>query len=249
MLRRTQVGDMIEPKSKKQARTGPIRRPWLNPDGGRELTVEDLERMRLPYRCWDTSAKFFQASPEGMDVLKKYAKTMRYQREEGVGLFLQGNNGVGKTCIAAHYLKVFRSHGMSCMYVNCAELIESSRKSNPVMGGDYDMWTFAKVCDVLLIDDLGKEHRPNSGYGAGYPEKKLEELLRARHDRCGVTLITTNMMSDEFQKAYKKTTRSIIQATTVRILIKGEDLRMKNSNKHMEHMDMLAGDKDGFRQI
>jgi DNA replication protein DnaC len=202
-----------------------VTKPWLNPEGGRELTETDMERMRLPRRCWEPTTKMFQASPKAMEVLRRYAATMRVQRRNGVGMMLVGPNGVGKTCLAAHYVKVYRSHGQSAMYARSSELIESSSKKIEVMGGDYDMWSFAQVCDVLLWDDLGKEHRPTSGYGAGLAERKVEDLLRARYDRRLVTFVTSNMSTSELAETYKRSTMSIMKATMLKIHQDGDDLR------------------------
>lgn len=225
-----------------------IQRPWLNPSKGRKLTDEDLERMRLPKRCWDTTVSKFQASDASMKQLKRYAATMRQQRRNGVGFMLLGNNGVGKTCIAAHYAKVFRSHGQSVMFVRAGELIESSQRKVLVMAGDYDMWEFAKLCDVLVIDDLGKEHRPSSGYSAGLAERKLEDLLRARYDRRGVTLITTNMTSKALVETYKQSTMSIMQSMMIKLKIQGEDLRSSSMKEDTKAVDnALQG--TGFLQI
>ena len=114
--------------------------------------------------------------------------------------------------------------------------MESSQKRIEVMDGDYDMWSFACHCDVLLIDDLGKEHRTESGYASGLAERKLEDLLRARYDRKGVTFITTNLTAAAIKETYKKSTLSILKACTVKLLIAGQDLREEASEEAFESL-------------
>jgi len=213
-------------------------KPWLFAEQGRPLMRADLIGMRLPERCWETTVKRFGGGPSVIERLKSYAFNLRKMRQDGIGLFLNGPNGVGKSCIVAHYGKAFRSHGQSVLYARAVELVTSSIETYP-MGdawGGLDLWQLAKQVDVLILDDLGKEHRSQSSYA----ETMIEDLLRARYERKGVTLITTNMSGPALVETYKASTLSIIKAMTISLTITGEDQRQQKYEADLMNTGALA---------
>lgn len=51
---------------------------------------------------------------------------------------------------------------------------------------------------LLVLDDVGKEHRTSSGWAAGF----FEDLIRDRHYQGWPTILTTNVMPDEWVIEY-----------------------------------------------
>lgn len=58
--------------------------------------------------------------------------------------------------------------------------------------------TLETVVRLLVLDDVGKEHRTSSGWAAGF----FEELIRTRAYEGWPTIMTTNLMPDQWQAAY-----------------------------------------------
>jgi DNA replication protein DnaC len=50
---------------------------------------------------------------------------------------------------------------------------------------------------VLVLDDLGKEYK-----GSGFNDASFDEILRSRYDRALPTIITTNVMRDDWKTQY-----------------------------------------------
>lgn len=72
---------------------------------------------------------------------------------------------------------------------------------------------------LLVIDDLGKE------YGSKYDDTSFDEILRSRYDKALPTLVTTNVMLENWQDKYGEAMASFAQEAFVRVPIVGSDLR------------------------
>jgi DNA replication protein DnaC len=72
---------------------------------------------------------------------------------------------------------------------------------------------------LLVIDDLGKE------YGSKYDDTSFDEILRSRYDRALPTIVTTNVMLENWQDKYSEAMASFANEAFVRIPIIGSDLR------------------------
>jgi DNA replication protein DnaC len=73
---------------------------------------------------------------------------------------------------------------------------------------------------VLVLDDLGKEYK-----GAGFNDASFDEILRSRYDRALPTIITTNVMLENWGKQYGEAMGSFAFEAFDRVEIIGEDRR------------------------
>jgi DNA replication protein DnaC len=73
---------------------------------------------------------------------------------------------------------------------------------------------------VLVLDDLGKEYK-----GSGFNDASFDEILRSRYDRALPTIITTNVMRDDWATQYGKAMGSFAFEAFNRVEIIGEDRR------------------------
>jgi DNA replication protein DnaC len=107
--------------------------------------------------------------------------------ERGMGMFLWGDFGTGKTMLATLVLKDLIKRGKRCYAITVEALIDEFTKG---WGSDEDKrWYERRVknAEVLLLDELGKER--NRGALAA---STVDNLLRHRVDSGKPTLITTN---------------------------------------------------------
>lgn len=72
---------------------------------------------------------------------------------------------------------------------------------------------------VLVLDDLGKE------YGSVYDNASFDEILRARYDQALPTIVTTNVMLENWQSVYKSAMASFANEAFDRVPIIGADRR------------------------
>lgn len=73
---------------------------------------------------------------------------------------------------------------------------------------------------LLVLDDLGKEYK-----GSGFNDASFDEILRSRYDRALPTIITTNVMRDNWEKQYGQAMGSFAFEAFNQVEIIGEDRR------------------------
>lgn len=194
----------------------------------RELTHEDLERMRIPRRYWGASMEEVSRT-EHRDsphrIVSKYVRDMAWMRENGVGLLLYGPNGLGKTCAAVVIGKEYRRRGATVMFLAAAHIKEAVINRER-FDEHQTLMERAKSVDVLLLDDLGKEIEDSTGFG----KRTLDDLVRSRAASSKVTFITTNMKpGPQLTEALKNSTMHSLKETIMPVMFEGPDQRERGA--------------------
>lgn len=198
-------------------------RPWDS--DSRNLDRRDYELMGLPRRHWQTSFDEIVdvGDPSPREVVGRYLDDLHEMRTNGHGLFLWGPNESGKSAIAAHVLKAYRSHGQATLFARSEMIRRATIDDVPVAG--RDLWTRAQSVDVLVVDDLGKEHES----GSGYARSQLELLVRERYANGRVTMFTTNLTPDNISDALKTSTINVITSTATAVKVEGAEHRTERA--------------------
>ena len=185
-----------------------------------QLTEAILNRMNIGRRYWPAS---MQNVPESVlkNTYRAYMKNLASNYADGWGLFVYGNNGVGKTYNSCALLKEITKAGYSTFCILSDELklayIDGSRFDQ-----DNTVTQRVERVDFLLIEDLGKEY---SGKGSGFAELCFENLLRKRSRECRPTIVTTNLTPALFKERYKQSAASLAMECMIAVEAKGIDIR------------------------
>ena len=212
----------------------------------RKLVISDLERMRIPKRYWN--AKFDEISDysDGIDdisprrVVKSYLEKYEEIRKSGTGLLLWGDNGTGKTSIAAVLAKEFRRRYCTVFFVDGFSLRDVFVQKE-MFDEDQTCWQRAATVDVLIIDDLGKGIEDNKGFG----RRVLDDLIRVRNGNALITIITTNVppktddeKKDSLEKILSHSTMQVFREHLLSINVRGKNLR---NNKYKSAEKLIFG--------
>jgi DNA replication protein DnaC len=172
----------------------------------------------------------------------------------GTGLLLDGAPGLGKTTHAvvtavelvrslpedsreARNILKFREkdYGLSCRpvyYMTYPEFLsrkkamfdadpETKKEMFLEMEGFHGRATEDHMnVRVLVLDDLGKEYK-----GSGFNDASFDEILRSRYDRALPTIVTTNVLLEDWETQYGKAMGSFAHEAFERVRIVGEDRR------------------------
>lgn len=151
--------------------------------------------------------------PQAQAVVADYLAHLDPYVTGGYGLVLHGNMGTGKTLLSSLLLKTVMLRGYSGYFGTFERLIDSLRQS----WDDKDREWFhrrIKDVDVLVIDDLGREHkqrviRRKGEEGDAVQDLTtttatsiLDEVLRWRLAQAKPTVLTTNLPIDRLGQAY-----------------------------------------------
>ncbi len=167
----------------------------------RELTQEDLELARLPLELWGASISKSTIQEPSLSRLRRYGENIGRAKEDGIGLYLCGPNGVGKSSAAAAILKEAMRHGYGGLWLTAQRLIDA-RLRDEIYYGEMTLFRRAETVDFLVVDDLGKEHRGDSGY----VHRVIDQIVRHRRGELLPTIFTANIEAERLGELYKMST-------------------------------------------
>jgi DNA replication protein DnaC len=177
-----------------------------------------MELMRIPRRFWETSVDRIPESAH--DRVFGYCKAMGRMLDDGVGYLFWGPNGVGKTSAAVFLAMEARRHGAPVLFVN-AESLRSGVLEKQAFRDDVTLIDRARTVDVLVIDDLGKEHPGQTGF----TERLFENLFRERSAARKTTFVTTNMSIEKLRERYKPSMLEVMKETCYPVQVEGPSQR------------------------
>ena len=192
-----------------------------------DLTKTHLKYMNIGERYWESALADLNQSQE--KSLRSFLNKLEATIDRGIGLFLWGPNNTGKSYVSALLCKlVWAQYRVTSYCVTAAELKESWIKSIPAhSGSDELMVDRVMTARYLVIDDLGKEYRSDSGFA----ETNFGVLLRQRSRMKRVTNITSNLTPKEFGEVYGKSTAQLVKECMYPVHFDGPDMREQESQK------------------
>ena len=190
------------------------------------LKKNHLKYMNIGERYWKATRE--SLNPEQSKCLNSYLSKLDDAVRRGIGLFLWGPNNTGKSYVSALLCKmVWAQHRVTSYCVTAAELKESWIHETPAHADSEELMSDrVALARFLVIDDLGREYRSNSGFS----EVHFGALLRQRVRENLVTCITTNLSPKEFTETYGKATSNLVKECMYPIHLVGPDMRDMQAN-------------------
>lgn len=186
-----------------------------------ELTKEHLVYMNLGQRFW--GADIESLTEDQKRALREYVPHFKDAIRKGLGLFLWGPNSTGKSYVSAALVKeAWKQWRVTGYCTTAAELKDCWIEDAPAHPGSEETVTRrALTSRLLVIDDMGKEHRAASGFA----ENRFGALLRARSRAVKTTIITTNLNPKEFGEVYGTSTAQLSKECMYPAQLSGVDMR------------------------
>lgn len=140
----------------------------------------------------------------------------------GKGYYIDGPQGTGKTHLAYSVARLCVMDGVKTTCVSSTALMEAYRFRSRQ---DADMTRRLMRCDLLVIDDLGKESPTQ------YACERLFEVIDTRYNTMRPVIVTSNYSRGEIARKLTegdvgKSIASRLNEMTQRIHIDGEDRRL-----------------------
>lgn len=205
------------------------------------LYEKSLLKSGILEEFWPLSLDDYAGNTAPLESVKTYIRQLSTAREQGIGLFLYGTNGTGKTMLAVCVLKAALAKGFSAQMTSLGGVIQMLTDGwhEPEKRRAFE----ARVRDVdfLLIDDIGKEYRA----GSGFTEMAFDNLIRYRTFRNKPILLTTNADSESVASVYGKSLMSLLQGKFLPVQFIDTDYRRTKLASTVKERLMGPDKKDG----
>lgn len=188
------------------------------------LTKEVYEHIGIGKMYWTAEIEDFKSVTFYNQILK-YCTNIHSFKRQGIGLFLWGNNGLGKSHLASIVLKEAVRCGYSGLFTTQHQFLSSHFDKS------LELKDRCALVDFLVLDDMGKEYSTSKGWA----ELNFENLIRTRAKELRPIVITTNYNPKEFGEKYGPSVRSLSMEILHSINVKGQDWRVK-ANKRIKAM-------------
>lgn len=109
---------------------------------------------------------------------------------------IQGENGNGKTFLAAGLANLLLESGYTVAFVDCVELLRDIKATFDHPSDEDEGWFLERLetVDFLVLDDLGKQA------ASQWNDETFWRLIKKRYDEERPTLITTNLSQEDRAK-------------------------------------------------
>lgn len=124
--------------------------------------------------AWERKVEQSGIPPRYREATHPWAAMLAQRVSAGDGIYLHGRNGSGKTTLACAAALICLRNGLSVRFAVASKLLDELREFGE---GQRDLLAGLAKCDLLVIDDLGKE-------GAATPRaaEKLFDLFNDRYN-------------------------------------------------------------------
>ena len=157
----------------------------------REKAARLITALRIPELYADCTLDSYRVPPGDEKALKiaiKYVLKFTDQRQKGIGLYMSGANGLGKTHLAYGIARGVAEQEYSVICKPAVDIMMDFRAviDNQLSDTELDIMRAYVDCGLLIIDDLGKQQITEWSLAT------LFSILDARYRHRRPVIVTTN---------------------------------------------------------
>lgn len=194
--------------------------PVIGPESDEERDRRVAQRQASRERLWQrrVPSRFTEATVDTLTVPQNPgARVATWWRDGGQNLVLRATkSGVGKSHAAVAVGHQAVTDGAWAMFWTMVDLNDALRP-----GGDDTAYDVARECDLLVLDDLGRERMTE------WTIERLTGVLDGRWSNGKRTVITTNLSGEAVRARYGDPVLDRIQDGLWAVEITGESRRAK----------------------
>jgi DNA replication protein DnaC len=210
---------------------------WHSNKYWRNRSPEDrMQNARIPARFkgkhlseYDTKT----GDKEAFDAVSHWVSSVNDRLEDGMGLYLYGPTGVGKTHLAqAALTKVLKDNNISGVFITADRYLDMIYDEQFHKGELPDAYSdpnllkyMRRVFDIVVLDGLGSERVVTE-----FAKKQIISLLDNRYEEKLITVITSVVPPQELTRMYGQRLNSLLQDSCFFINVDGKDHRTAFTN-------------------
>jgi DNA replication protein DnaC len=202
------------------------------------LQVQELIKLyqaNIPEKFINMSLNDYTLGEE--KLILNYINNLSTWCSRGAGLYLYGQNGVGKSFFMAMIAKESIRLGKTTYFCSLEQflkiIIESKDKENL-----KDELEYIRDCDMLCIDEIEKVYKPSKEYS--FADIIFDDLFRSRSNNKKIICCTSNLPQEDLKNIHGKHLVSLFSENMIPVLLTNTDFR-----KHIASylLEMLENNK------
>lgn len=180
----------------------------------------------IPPKYLSLNFKDFKDNKQsGYTQIMDYVEHITTALEKGVGMYILGSEGSGKTLLGVSILKVVLEKNGSG-YFNTLENLMGMIKSNFENAEAYNsIETMVRECDLLVLDRVGKTSQ--------YNIEHLEPILISRDEYNKATIFTSDISVADVERVLSKGIHQYCVERMLPVVITGGNYRKENIAKKL----------------
>jgi DNA replication protein DnaC len=171
----------------------------------------------------------FTNDPESLAKAKKYVRDSETFLKEGVGLYINGPNGTGKTLLLNIIMQELLNKGNRVKILSLGTLVTRFTSSWYDEDEYKAFYRSIKQSHFYAIEEIGKEYRTET---SNLAVTALDTFLRLRLQLGLPTLFTSNLLPSEIEARYSVDIASMMREMAVPLKVTGEDFRLTIAAKN-----------------
>lgn len=195
----------------------------------------------IPSIYWEKDWTDYTAPDrDSFDLCKDYVRRIREMYAKGVGLYLWGDFGVGKTGLAVEIMKdVMRLGDYTVAFLFFPDVMNSLTAFDVVSPEDRGkVVSTLEDADFLVLDDVGREYRKE---GSNWVSSNVDQYFRKRMNASLPTLMTSNFSLSKIREFYGESLSSVFRGSLVELSVDGRDFREVEGERKRELLEGFGG--------
>lgn len=175
---------------------------------------------------------------QAVERCKKFCERWEQVQAKGLGIYLYGVHGTGKTLLTACIGNKLLEKGVAVLFTSFLEIARVLKDKYSRNESVLVFMQNLEQVDLLILDDIGTEVIVKSTKEKSWLQEKIYEIINARYVQKKSTIFSSNESIQDLHikcGMESKTIDRIGEMSTVRLEIKGTSYREKNRQK--EHRE------------
>lgn len=172
-----------------------------------------------------------EVNNDSIEKVEKYIEKTEELFNKGIGLYLSGDHGTGKTTAAIIILKKAIQSYFRCFFLKATDVVDFARSGWRDENKKEFFEYIISNTDCLVIDDVARMFQVND------TEKiDIDKIFTKRDDLNLTTIITANHKLDDNESLFGDALYSNFKERLIEINIVGDDYRNKINNNLLKNL-------------
>lgn len=167
---------------------------------------------------------------KAVERCKKFCERWEQVQAKGVGIYLYGDIGTGKTLLTACIGNRLLEKGVAVLFTSFLEIARVLKDKYSRNESELSFMKNLEQVDLLILDDIGTEVIVKSTKEKSWLQEKIYEIINARYVEKKSTIFSSNESVLELHikcGMQEKTVDRIVEMSTVRLELRGTSYRME----------------------